>query len=620
MKNLPLFFFLLIPFFVFSKEQPLPTKIKKVTVFMEGAQVLREASIHLPKGKTELIISDLSKFLDPKSIRVKGIGDFTVLTIQNHLDYLKEEHSEVDDHLRKQIKAIDQEIKLLAIERQALAEKQSFLKDNRKVAGTNNPISFADYDQYFKLYTEQMHQILLKQNEIDIKSNQLRVQRNDLVNQLNETADKERKGFYKIHIIVQADRAMPAKFEISYYVGNCGWFPTYDIRIENLSKPVALSYKANLRQSTGVDWKNVLLTFSNAAPTDAGDVPVLSPFYLGEYSPRTRRSNKPMRITGVITDERGEPLYGASVIVSGTTIGTTTNLDGKYDITVPPGEQYLEVSYLGYESQSKPVASTRIDFALQEGINISEVVVTSMGISEEDAGVEPSVGLFKKKERKRKKSVIQSKPIKMDMTTNTTSLEFDIKVPYTILSKPKSQVIEMRHFEMPATYEYQIVPKLELAAYLMAYITDWEQFQLLDGESNLYFENTYVGKALISATSVNDTLKLSLGKDKSIAVTRTNIKDKSNKRLIGTKKIIKKAWRTEIKNNKSIPVHVLVFDQVPVSRKDKVEVTDIKYGSADYNETTGEIKWQAEIAPFTKKSFNLRYTVKHPKNWSIVVE
>jgi len=584
---------------------------------MEGGQVLREASIQLPKGKTELILSNLSKFLDPKSIRVKGIGDFTVLSIQNHLDYLKEEHTEADDILRKQIKAINLELTLLNLEHRALTEKQNFLTENKRVAGTNNPISFADYDQYYKLYSDQMRQILLEKNKIEVEIAKLQTKQNDLTNQLNETADKERKGFYKVHIIVQADKAMSAKFEINYYVTNCGWFPTYDIRINNLSKPVSLSYKANLRQSTGVDWKDVMLTFSNASPTDAGDAPVLSPFYLGENRPRARRNNKATRVSGIITDEQGEPLYGASVLVSGTTIGTTTDFDGRYDITVPPGEQYLEASYIGYSSESMLVNSSRMNIRLEEeGVQISEVVVSS-GISRKNKVGRPSKG-FKKKERK--KAIIQSKPIQMDMTTNTTSLEFDIKAPYTILSKPKSQVIEMRHFEMPATYEYQIVPKLELAAYLMAYITDWEQFQLLDGESNLYFENTYVGKALINATSVNDTLKLSLGKDKSIAVTRTSIKDKSNKRFLGTKKIIKKAWETEIKNNKSIPIHVLVFDQVPVSRKDKIEVSDIKYGSADFNETTGEIKWKSEVNPYSKESFQLRYTVKYPKGWSVQVE
>ena len=586
---------------------------------MEGGQILRKASTHLPKGKTELIISDLSKFLDPKSIRVKGIGDFTVLSIQNHLDYLKKEHSEADDALRKQIKAIDLKIKLLALEQQSLTEKQNFLTENRRIVGTDTPISFSDYDQYYKHYSKETHQILLKQNEINIESTKLQTHRNDLANQLNETTDKERKGFYKIHIIVQANRPVLSKFEISYYVANCGWFPTYDLRIDDLSKPVTLSYKANLRQSTGVDWKNVWLTFSNATPTDAGDRPILSPFYLGEYKPQTQR-NKATRVAGIITDEQGEPLYGASILVTGTTIGTTTDMDGRYDITVPPGKQYLEISYLGYTSQSMPVNSARMNIALQEMVEISEVVVVSSSVRTGASNKKPSIGLFKNRDKKKKAMPTASKPIQMDMTTNTTSLEFDIKTPYTILSKPKSQVIEMRHFEMPATYEYQIVPKLELAAYLMAYITDWEQYQLLDGESNLYFENTYVGKALISATSTNDTLKLSLGKDKAIAVTRTNIKDKSNKRFLGAKKIIKKAWKTEIKNNKSIPVHILVFDQVPISRKSKIEVTEIKYGAADFNETTGEVRWQSEVNPYSKESFQLRYTIKHPKNWSIPVE
>ncbi len=614
----------LCPFLAFAKEQPLPSTIKKVTVFIEGGQVLRQAATHLPKGKTELILSGLSKYLDPKSIRVKGIGDFTVLAIHNQLDYLDEEKSKENDLLRKQIKELDSQSKLLQLDIQALSEKQAFLKENKRITGTNTPISFSDYNQYFKLYSEEMRQTIVKKNEIEIQINEIKNQRNTLYNQLNEIADKERKGFYKIKIIVHAARPMPAKFEVSYFVSNCGWFPSYDIRIDNLDHPVNLSYKANLRQSTGVDWKNVLLTFSNATPTDAGDVPQLAPFYLGEAR---RIPNKldgmVKRVTGQITDTNGEPLYGASIIVEGTSIGTTTDIDGKYQISVPAGQHNLEISYTGFQKTVLPVTSTRMNAVLEEGMQIQEVVVASRSSSsrlpaKSQSGIIGGVPVVSGRKKERKAQ--ESKPIQMDLTTNTTSLEFDIKVPYTILSKPKSQIIEMRNFNMPASYEYHIVPKIEASAYLMAYITDWEQFHLMDGESNLYFENTYVGKALIEANSVRDTLPLSLGKDKSISVTRTNVLDRSNTRLLGAKKIIKKAWKTEIKNNKSTPIKVIVLDQVPVSRKKKIEVVGIDFGSAQYNDVNGEVKWSLDIAPYTKSTVHLNYTVKYPKEWRILVE
>jgi len=56
-------------------------------------------------------------------------------------------------------------------------------------------------------------------------------------------------------------------------------------------------------------------------------------------------------ITGTVTDDVGEPLIGASILVKGSTTGTVTDIDGSYAIDVPTGEQVLEVSYTGYATK-----------------------------------------------------------------------------------------------------------------------------------------------------------------------------------------------------------------------------------------------------------------------------
>jgi len=86
-------------------------------------------------------------------------------------------------------------------------------------------------------------------------------------------------------------------------------------------------------------------------------------------------------ISGVVADEQGEPLYGASVLVTGTTVGTTTDFDGKYSINVPTSATSIEISYTGFTTQEVPIgASNVIDVTLAEGVQISDVVVTASGI------------------------------------------------------------------------------------------------------------------------------------------------------------------------------------------------------------------------------------------------
>ncbi|MCB0548918.1 MAG: SusC/RagA family TonB-linked outer membrane protein [Phaeodactylibacter sp.] len=88
-------------------------------------------------------------------------------------------------------------------------------------------------------------------------------------------------------------------------------------------------------------------------------------------------------VTGTVSDTRGEPLIGSSVLVKGTTTGTVTDVDGSYSLIVPQGNNILVFSYTGYEPQEIELgASNIIDVTLRESSELlDEVVVTAVGLS-----------------------------------------------------------------------------------------------------------------------------------------------------------------------------------------------------------------------------------------------
>ena len=90
-------------------------------------------------------------------------------------------------------------------------------------------------------------------------------------------------------------------------------------------------------------------------------------------------------ISGTVTDESGEPLIGASILVKGTSTGMVTDLDGSYSLTVPDDAAALVFSYTGYETQEVEIgASNVIDVVMTESAEtLSEVVVTGLGIKKE---------------------------------------------------------------------------------------------------------------------------------------------------------------------------------------------------------------------------------------------
>ena len=85
-------------------------------------------------------------------------------------------------------------------------------------------------------------------------------------------------------------------------------------------------------------------------------------------------------VSGIVTDEKGVPLVAATVAVKGTTVGTITDVDGKYSLDVRDGK-VLVISFVGYKMQEIPITGTTINVKLVEEARLfDEVVVTALGI------------------------------------------------------------------------------------------------------------------------------------------------------------------------------------------------------------------------------------------------
>ena len=96
-------------------------------------------------------------------------------------------------------------------------------------------------------------------------------------------------------------------------------------------------------------------------------------------------------ITGNVTDDLGVPLPGATILEVGTNNGTTTDFDGNYSITVQDGSS-ISAGFVGYETSTAVVSGQdQINFSLQQGNQLEEVVVTSLGIKRESKALGYSI-------------------------------------------------------------------------------------------------------------------------------------------------------------------------------------------------------------------------------------
>jgi len=198
--------------------------------------------------------------------------------------------------------------------------------------------------------------------------------------------------------------------------------------------------------------------------------------------------------------------------------------------------------------------------------------------------------------------------------TTTLSVNFDIAIPYTIISGGKGKQVDIKNIDLPTIYEYAVVPKLDLSAFLLARIINWDGFNILSGEANVYFEGTYVGKTYIDAANSSDTLDISLGRDTRIVVERNTITNFTSKKFIGTNRKEEYGYELVIRNTKKDSITITVEDQYPISKNSQLLVELIETSGAVNNVTTGALTWRLPLAPTETKKLILKYSVKYPKD------
>lgn len=190
---------------------------------------------------------------------------------------------------------------------------------------------------------------------------------------------------------------------------------------------------------------------------------------------------------------------------------------------------------------------------------------------------------------------------------------FDIDLPYTIESNGQQHNVAIKTAELPATYRYYAVPKLDRDAFLQAQVTGWEDLNLLPAPTNIFYEGTYVGQGVIDVRNVKDTMNLSLGRDKKIVVRRERDKELRSVKTIGTNVKETFVYKICVRNTRNKAIDIVVMDQLPISNDKDIEINDREYKGAEYNETTGAVTWKIKAKPNETIDLKMGYTVKYPK-------
>ncbi len=632
MKKLLFIAFLTTINIVLGQEKIVKSNVSSATVFLNSAQVSRTKSIDLSKGENTLKFINLSPFVDQKSIQVKA-SNIEIQAISFKKDYLKtlNKNPKVLE-LEKNLDLLNKKINSKEVYLNIVREETQFLKANINIGGKNQTLSVTTLKEATAFYSSKIKSLKLEEFKLENEIKELKTEVLKIRKQINDFTPVENFGSGEITIKLKSKFAGATQFKLSYNVSNAGWYPSYDVRAKDINSPLELVYKANLKQNTKVDWNNVKLRFSSANPSNSTRVKKVIPYFLdyGTFPPNYKStpvygqiSGIPGRVSGKVMDSHGG-LPGTSVIVKGTTIVTDTDFDGNYSLELPSGMQTLVFSYLGYKTQERVTnGGSLLNITMEEDSNtLDEIVVTGYSSRKKRRKESKIDGVMKKQPmnvpvlHQVTKSNLETKDI-----INQTTVSFEVLEPYTIKSSTKSKSIPVKTHVIDAKYQYFSFPKANANAYLVASLSDWEKLNLLEGEANIYFEDTFIGTSLIDTRVAKKELELSLGADKNVVVERKKEKGFISKQFIGSKQEETRVWNFSVKNNKNQKINITVFDQVPISKRDDIKVElDDKITTGTLDTETGKVKWETSIQPKNSFAFKFKYSVKYPKNTTIRID
>jgi uncharacterized protein (TIGR02231 family) len=536
-----------------DNEKKVQSKITNVTVFMQGAQIQRKANTTIPKGTSVIVFEGISPYINQQSIKASGKGNFTIMDVQYR--YVYPEPLPVDN---KEKDRIDAKIDRLKDSMSHLQLRINTVQEKKSAVVTEKRLLINHPLLKGKGKPDSLNLLIgtMEYMEVKLKS---------LADRLLEISIVE-AGMLKEQKLMNQ-----RLYALQNYLNNR---PR-----PNPNKPkhqvlVAVTSKAQVSGSLEIIYKVNRAGWSpwyDITAKDAGED--LELVYKAAVYQNTEEdwSNVKLRISNANPNQSN-----VKPVLPRWYINYYRKIQARVANKSP--QRYFK-------------KSAEISASEEKALSYDEVVE-----SDKDAGMTHNY---------------------TQKMQNFSSIEFDIKLAYNIKSNGKTHFVTVQKHELKAEFQHYLVPKLDKDAFVVARITDWENLDLLVGSANIYFGNTFIGRTVIDPSIVSDTLEVSMGRYRSLAVKRTKLKAETKKQIVGANKVYTATYKIELRNNSANEISLTLEDQIPLAANAEIEIELTKPDGGNLNPTTGLLTWDMKLAPYKKKTVVFTYTIKYPKEKEI---
>ncbi len=527
-------------------------KVDRATVYLNGAQLFSNHEVALIQGVNEIIFEGVSPLLQVPSLQASGKGNFTIMEVR--FDAVYPEAVAVAKPSAKKLKSlqlVSDSIREISLQLDEIADKMSALQTEKNILLNNRLIKGETKRDTLNLFKDAMEYLRTRLSNLNAETYKLKREQN-LKNQLrNELQEREN--------------------QLSALIN----------QVDNGGKPTP---QANHRVIVSV------LAEQPCAGSVSINYFVAEAGWTPEYDLRADNNTNKLQLThkARITQNTGIDWSNALL-----TLATGTPMQSTIKPNLAPA--YLSF-YNAYQQMEKKKALSKTP----QSLSFNEATVCSV-----DKG--------NRYELDDMKDAVAS----YDWTTvseNILNTEYEVKLRYNIPADGKQHLVAIQTKDLKTNYNLSSVPKLDASAYLLAKITGWEDLNLIPGNSRIYFDGTYIGESFIDPNTTNDTLELSMGRDRGIVVQRKKLKDKTKEKVLLEEKTISVTYEIMLKNTKSVAAELHIDDQIPLSSNPGIVVKLIDSSKAKYDVETGKLSWDINLKPKESRKISFTYEVKIPKD------
>ncbi len=536
-------------------EKVIKSKPEKIVVYTQGAQIHRSVAANLVAGQNTLIFSGLENCINASAIQASGNGNFIIAEIQHEIHYPELDKAKLQGDVRYG--------KLVKNINDSIKELVYILED------VNSKIDVLSTEKNV-LLNYSLYKGLSRKDSIALLKEGLTYLREKLFNINAEQLKLKRE---KEKLEGKRDKLNERLANINHELANQnpgGEAEKTDYRI--LVHVIA--------EQAGPATINLNYYITNAG-------------WLPSYDLRAISNEQNVKLTykAQIHQESGIDWSNVRLVLS------TANPNRSYNIP------QLSPYYLGYNAYQRKTRNQVYNGtpATAYGYVGKEDMKTLEKETADDLAAAKGAFEF------------------TEVSENVIETEYDIKLNYNIPGDGKEHFAAILVKDLKTFYRYKAIPKINTNVYLTAVLPDWEDAITIGGQASIYYDGSYVGSTSLMPGGTEDTISLSLGIDKNIAIKRQKIKDKCSQKLLDNDIVHQYTFEITMKNSRSSKIEIEVEDQLPLAYDKTVSIDPKELSGAKHDETTGILKWRLAVPAKDSKKLSLVYQVKAPKSMPVAI-